>query len=131
LSDEDIHSKFDYARVDKEDSFSDFVYKDSYFDKSSYVYNSQLSKMSLSLAMSAFGSLKSNSADYKKYPYKYKSANLEDLLKKIHFKNIDMMDTYHIKPTSDSIAAGVANKKIKVNGEEVTLIALAVRGAGY
>lgn len=132
LSDEDIYSKFNYARVDKEeDSFSDFVYKDSYFDKSSYVYNSQLSKMSLSLAMSAFGSLKSDYNDYKKYPYKYKSVNLEDLLKKMHFENIDMMDTYHIKPTTDSIAAGVANKKIKVNGEDVTLIALAVRGAGY
>lgn len=132
LSDEDIHSKFNYARVDKEeDSFSDFVYKDSYFDKSSYVYNSQLSKMSLSLAMSAFGSLKSDYDDYKKYPYKYKSVNLEDLLEKMHFENIDMMDTYYVRPTTDSIAAGVANKKIKANGEAVTLIALAVRGAGY
>ena len=116
---------FKYASVnrDNKDESSFFVYSDKFFDTSSYYYNNNLSKISLSLAMSAFGS--------KEKTYSDKSTNLKSLFESMKFKLSNFMENYSQKPTTDSIAAGVANKKIKVNGEDVTLIALAVRGAGY
>ena len=122
--DDDELSNFSYAKTDStEDGSLSYFYEDTYFNKSSYIYNKMLSKMSLSMAMSAFGSLN--------YDYSNKSINLKTLLNQMHFNGFDVMTTYTMKPTTDSIAAGVANKKIKVNGEDIILIALAVRGAGY
>lgn len=116
---------FKYASVNRDDidERSFFVYSDKFFDTSSYYYNSNLSKISLSLAMSAFGS--------KETTYSNKSTNLKSLFESMNFEIPEFMENYSQKPTTDSIAAGIAKKKIIVNNEDVTLIALAVRGAGY
>lgn len=123
ILDENGYFKYASANRDNKDESSFFVYSDKFFDTSSYYYNSNLSKISLSLAMSAFGS--------KETTYSDKPTNLKSLFESMKFKSSNFMENYSQKPTTDSIAAGVANKKIKVNGEDITLIALAVRGAGY
>ncbi len=103
-------------------------YTSDYFSNSSYEYNSSLSTMSLSYAMSAFGSEIGDQVDYTQ-----KSQNAEKLLHDIGVKkeNIAANDWFYKKPTTDSIAAIAGNMPIYVNGEKYTLIALAVRGGGY
>ncbi len=103
-------------------------YTSDYFANSSYKYNSSLSTMSLSFAMSAFGSEIGDQIDYTR-----KSQNAEELLHSIGIKkeNISENDWFYKKPTTDSIAAIAGNMPIYVNGEKYTLIALAVRGGGY
>ena len=103
-------------------------YTDLYFNESSYNYNSSLSTMSLSLAMSAF-----NSADGGDTNYKDKSSNVRDLLKKIGFKNDDISSNewYSKKPDTDSIGVICAHKPIMTNEGKFELVAVAIRGGGY
>ena len=123
---ETVHSgkfKFPY-HGDNEETY---YYADSYFYDSSFEYNPSLATMSLCFAMSAFGS--SATKDYAK-----KSQNARQLLEDIDFDkdSIECTESFTQKPTSDSIAAIMGNKKISdKDGNEFTLIALAVRGGGY
>lgn len=81
--------------------------------------------MSLCLALSAFAS-----SDEKDYANKCKNA--KELLTKIGFRNFKQNDEYGKRPTTDSIGAVIANKKlISDDSGKYTLIALAVRGGGY
>lgn len=103
-------------------------YSDEYFYGSSYDYNPSLATMSLSFAMSAFGSSKGGEKDYSD-----KSRNAKKLLEEIGVEpeNIEVNDWFTKKPTTDSIGAIIGSKSLTVNGEQYTLIALAVRGSGY
>lgn len=103
-------------------------YTNDYFSESAYNYNPSLATMSLSFAMSAFGSSKGGQSDYAN-----KSDNAEQLLMDIgmHKENIKTNDWFTQKPTTDSIGVIVGNMPITVNDEDYTLIALAVRGGGY
>lgn len=108
-------------------------YTDNYFSDSSYIYNPSLATMSISFAMSAFGSSDGGLEDYSD-----KSKNARSLLSDIGFEDIqtgaityDGRSWFELKPTTDSIAVIVGNKPIFVNDEDYTLIALAVRGGGY
>ena len=84
--------------------------------------------MSLSFAMSAFGSSDGGQTDYTN-----KSSNARALLKEMGFadENIAVNDWFTKKPTTDSIGVIIGNKPVKVKDEEYTLIAVAVRGGGY
>lgn len=108
------------------DYTADCYYSDNYFSGTSYEYKDSLATMSLCYAMSAFGS--GSEPDYAN-----KSINARTLLKDIGCSedSIEVNDWFTKKPTMDSIGAIAGNKKIKVDGEEYTLIALAVRGGGY
>lgn len=102
-------------------------YRDSYFQDSSFNYNGSLATMSLCFAMSAFAN--ENEPDYRK-----KSSNARDMLKSVigvKEDQIEVNEGYMAKPTADSIGAVVGNKKIRANGKNYTLIALAIRGGGY
>jgi hypothetical protein len=129
---DDINNRsniFKYPSSDEKLKDSDtsavYYYKDEYFKKDSYQYNEQLATMSLSLALSAFGS-SDVGADYQN-----KSNNAKNLLKEIGFTDIKTNDWFTKKPEMDSIGAIAGQKKITENGKEYTLIALAVRGGGY
>jgi hypothetical protein len=63
--------------------------------------------------------------------YLFKSNNVKDLLNKLDFKEFEANDDFKFKPTKDSIGAVLANKKLKVDQEDYTLLALAIRGGGY
>ena len=103
-------------------------YTNDYFADTAYNYNPSLATMSLSFAMSAFGSSKGGQTDYSN-----KSANAKQLLMDIgvHEENIQTNDWFMQKPTTDSIGVVVGNMPITVKDESYTLIALAVRGGGY
>jgi len=100
-----------------------YYYDDTYFLNSSYVYNESLATMSLCFAMASGGS--------KEKTYAFKSDNAKDLLTQTGFLQFDTNYWYTVKPTTDSIGVVAANKKIKVNKKDYTLIAVGVRGSGY
>lgn len=102
-------------------------YTDDYFSESSYTYKPSLATMSLSFAMSAFGSSEGGS------DYSNKSKNAKKLLNDIGVlaENIETNEWFTKKPTTDSIGVIAGNKPITVKGEDYTLIAVAVRGGGY
>ena len=103
-------------------------YSNDYFAGDSYTYNQHLATMSISFAMSAFGSEEGGEKDYSD-----KSKNAKDLLQRIGVKPdcISTNSWFNKKPTTDSIAVIAGNMPIKVNGSDYTLIAVAVRGGGY
>lgn len=103
-------------------------YSDDYFSKSSYTYNPSLATMSISFAMSAFGSSDGGQSDYSN-----KSNNARKLLEDIGVNPnaIGTNDWFKKKPTTDSIGVIIGNKKITVKDKDYTLIAIAVRGGGY
>ena len=131
-----LSGQFDYGvtvedRKGKRDASTQFYYTDDYFKQSSYItqrqglsYNSSLATMSLNLELSAWGSPTQAN-------YLFKSNNVKDLLNKLDFKEFEANDDFKFKPTKDSIGAVLANKKLKVDQEDYTLLALAIRGGGY
>ena len=131
-----LSGQFDYGVTvedckGKRDASTQFYYTDDYFKQSSYItqrqglsYNSSLATMSLNLELSAWGSPTQAN-------YLFKSNNVKDLLNKLDFKEFEANDDFKFKPTNDSIGAVLANKKLKVDQEDYTLLALAIRGGGY
>ncbi len=102
-----------------------YYYADEYFYDTSMNYNSSLATMSLCLAMSAFGSGEVSS-------YTNKSVNVKALMEELMFTDFETTKSFTEKPTSDSIAAAISQKRIRdKNGEVYTLLAVAVRGGGY
>ena len=131
-----LSGQFDYGvtvedHKGKRDASTQFYYTDDYFKQSSYTtqrqglsYNPSLATMSLNLELSAWGSPTQAN-------YLFKSNNVKDLLNKLDFKEFEANDDFKFKPTNDSIGAVLANKKLKVDQEDYTLLALAIRGGGY
>ena len=131
-----LSGQFDYGvtvedHKGKRDASTQFYYTDDYFKQSSYTtqrqglsYNPSLATMSLNLELSAWGSPTQAN-------YLFKSNNVKDLLNKLDFKEFEANDDFKFKPTKDSIGAVLANKKLKVDQEDYTLLALAIRGGGY
>ena len=115
--------KFWYSSGTSMDYQAKYYYQDDYFIDDARAYNPSLATMSLSLAMSAFAS---NEA-----PYEKKSKNVRKLLAETGFTNIKNNDPYEAKPLRDSIGVAIGNKRIREDGEEYTLLAVAVRGQGY
>lgn len=110
-------------------------YKDSYFNESSYIYNHQLAKMSLCMALSSFNAKNGNY--FAKEPeelnidnkLKTKAKNAVQLLMNCGFdvESITLNKAYLKAPEKDSIGVVLATKEI--NGK--TLVAVIVRGGGY
>ena len=128
-----ISGAFSYgSSMGDRDARATFHYSDSYFEKSSYAYqenvsqpyNPSLATMSLNLQLSAWAS--PSETDYIR-----KSRNAKELFDKIGFEQFRANQGFVEKPSRDSIGAVAAQKKIDVHGVEYTLIALAIRGGGY
>ena len=98
------------------------VYNDDYFNKSAFEYNESLATASLALELSGF-------AD--RSDYSNQAKNAKKALGKLGFGDIQENDDYKEKTTADSIGVVAANKKIKSNNEEYTLIPVVIRGGGY
>ena len=123
-----------FRYVSTEQLFADGVeveekcyYTDDYFKDSSYEYNPGLATMSLALSMSTFGSAEGYD-DYSK-----KAENAKQLMRDIGMDtdSICANEWFDMKPTRDSIGAIVGHKHIVDGEDEYTLIAIAMRGAGY
>lgn len=115
--------------INGNDATAKCYYKDEYFYAPSSGlsnFNQSLATMSLSFAMSAFASNDESE-------YKNKSANARELLEKIGCDptSIETNDGYKTKPSKDSIGVIAGKKSITVEDDTYTLIAVAIRGAGY
>lgn len=118
---------FRYASGEEKNFEGIYYYDDNYFSSSSTEYNHSLSTMSLCLALSAFASNNGGNSDYSN---KYENVKYL-LVDELGFDKFAKNDWFTKKPTSESIGVVAANKKIKDNNDEYTLIAVAVRGGGY
>lgn len=101
-------------------------YTDEYFWQSGTIADSHLRTMSLSMAMAAFESYREDDDDYTN-----RCENFEALMPKLGFSELYHNEAFDTKPTEDSIGVAIASKKIDVGSETYTLLAVALRGAGY
>ena len=120
---QDERKSFHYSQGTQTDYLGKYCYKDSYFDSSSINYDPSLSTCSLSFALSCFGSNRNGSAN----DYEKRYRNAEEFLTKSGFQDFDTNIFYKQKPSTDSLGAVFANKKLG----DYTLIACGVRGGNY
>jgi hypothetical protein len=124
LADKQGHYRYPASSGEASYNFSDsYKYADSYFQRSAYVYNHDLAIMSMNLAFSAFAKMGVG--------YENQSDNLKDLLEDTGFVGFKVNGDYRSKPTTHSIGVGIAAKNIVENGDDYTLLAVAIRGGGY
>ncbi len=117
----DIRGSFKYGGSDK----ADFVFKQSFFDGSSFSYNSRVATFALCLALASFGA-NDNQADYEKAP-----DNVKDFFTQLKCSDIACND-FFTKPTEhDSIGLACAHRTIEADGKEHELVMLGIRGANY
>ena len=108
-------AKFGYISTFTEKKVSyGYYYNEAWFLKNPTVYNHDLAKMSIRVAMAA--------AQEEEY-------TIEPLLKDLDFKNIDCQ---YPSPTKNTIGYTIASKEIvDSKGKSYMLIAVVVRGGGY
>ncbi|MEQ7060494.1 VWA domain-containing protein [Lactococcus petauri] len=114
------------------DSQAVYHYSDSYFEQSAYAYRQEknrpydprLATMSLNLELAAWSSIQEKN-------YLLKNRNAKNLLEEIGFEKFKANQHFQERPSTDSIGAVIAQKKLTVKEEDYTLIALAIRGGGY
>ena len=101
-----------------DDFVFDTYYNDSYFRLDNKEVHEEIALASHAMALSTFrgGKDYSNHSEY-----------LKDLWKKEGFKNISINNDFFIKPNTDTIGFGMAEKTV----DDFTLIAIAVRGGNY
>lgn len=95
----------------------DFVYSDDFFSLPSDQYNHDFARLSMGLAMAAFRDEQNK---------EMQDHALIEFLNSLGFSQIES-ETYRTDPTSDSIAYGLATKKIG----DTTVLVCAVCGGGY
>ena len=116
--------KFDLMPVENEYCSWYFEFNDNWFKDDARGYNHKLARLSLGMAMSAFRS----SVD--KYSLENPSLHLQDFLKQCGFSNL-RMDDYDKNPTLYTVATVIAQKPIRDEQGEFTLLAVGVCGAKY
>lgn len=127
-----LRGGFNYTSMTGETEDFDYgsvcYYSDGYFMSDSSNYNNHLATMSLNFAMSAFNSHNVCNGDYSNA-----DKNVVELLDNLDFADVDTFG-YKTKPSSHSIAAAMGNRELVYSSGEktgITLIAVAIRGAGY
>ena len=119
---------FWYSSVEMQDYPGTYFYDDAYFFPSGYTYQDSLATMSMCLSMAAHNSYRTEEGDYAG-----KARNLQDLLVQCGFPadHFAINPGYQNRPTADSIGVGASYKTITVDGEDCTLLAVAIRGGNY
>ena len=102
---------------------TEFMYDETEFANDGYTYSHLLAKTSLRLSMSAFADTFSG------YTKQYN--NVYEFMNTMGYNSITWNDEYTKKPTTDSIGVITGNKKITVNNQNYTILAIAIRGGNY
>ncbi|MCL2565891.1 MAG: hypothetical protein FWE24_08825, partial [Defluviitaleaceae bacterium] len=103
-----------------------FFWDEDYFAQPASEFNYSLATMSLSFAMSAFGSNIGGMSAYEN-----KARNAISLLSRLGFEDIDTNEYFRQKPGMDTVGVIAGHREIYVNGNTYTLIAVSTRGQGY
>lgn len=126
-----ISHNFKFRGYESTNSETNYYYSDGYFAKSARLYNEHLATMTLNVAMAA-------SQNYFDGSYSESKAaeNIINMFMSLGYTNI----TYNYPEPEffgideeiiSTIGYAIASKKTIINNKEVTLIAIAIRGAGY
>lgn len=125
---------FGLQSADQENINSVYFYSDGYFEDSPEQYNSSLSTMSLSLALSAFNAnqgdfdLSLPSGAYSNL-FRHAKALMSDI--GIEEKNIFVNDGFATRPTENTVGMIMGAKEISIQNESFILLPIAVRGGDY
>ena len=98
------------------------AYSDNYFSSSGEIYHHELAKSSLGMALSAFRKLDVSLSE--------KGDNIHAFLMELGYSNI-LLEEYDIIPTIHTIATAIAMKETNIDGEQYTLLAVAISGGAY
>lgn len=105
-----------HSEITKETAKYTYSYDESWFLKSGTEYQHDLARMSIRMAMAAA---------------RQSPVSIKDLFEQLNFSYSDSSIVYPT-PTKDSIGYAIGSKRIlDENGQEFTLVAVAVRGGGY
>lgn len=121
--DDTLHVKFEYPSMttDGYATYTDCIYKDSWFFQDSYTYNHELATMSLGLAMSGCDGTA-------------KDEKIKTLLADLGFDNDEYydMEGYGLED-NDSVAFVMSRKEITSpnDGNVTSLLTICLRGSGY
>ena len=115
------NGKFHYVTCEGNDYGTyDYSYDEAWFFNNSYIYQHDLTRMSIRTAMAAFGTSSSNPAE-----------NIKELMTDLGFSYSDDSIRYPT-PTNYSIGYAIGSKNIlSDSGEKCSLVLVAIRGAGY
>ncbi len=106
-------------------SKADFVFKESFFNGSSFTYNNELSTFAACLALSSMGA-NDNINDYAKSP-----GNVKDFMTQLKCKDIVENEDY-TKPTDhNTIGLICGHRSIKADNTDYELVLMGVRGGNY
>ena len=125
-----VSGMYRYPSAGNQDYMTPYFYDDDYFTRSAYEYQDSLATMTLSMALTAFGSPRARETPK---GYTQKSINLYELLVQCGFpaEHYDTNEDFRTKPTRDSIGVGVSYKTVMDEGRPYTLVAAAIRGGAY
>ena len=111
--------------VDKTAHHFKINFDDSYFFNPSTIYNHTLAQYSMCMAFSSSRPYNRN-VDY----VKAEESNIVGFFENCGFSNIKT-DDYDKVPTLYTVGTAIASKQIKKDGEEYTLVAVAICGGNY
>ena len=123
IQDDTLHVKFEYPSMTTGGyaTYTDCIYKDSWFFQDSYTYNHELATMSLGLAMSGCDGTA-------------KDEKIKTLLADLGFDNDEYYDMEgYGSEDNNSVAFVISQKEITnpSDGSTVSLLAISLRGGGY
>lgn len=113
---------------EKKDIVNKYFYSDGYFFDDPKIYNTHLATFGMNLAMA---SADSNIGSHSDYTFKFD--NVKSMLRGMGCaeEDIYISPSYIVKPTDSSIGVAIGKKTIKRNGDEYTLVPIAIRSYGY
>ena len=125
--------QFTYGGKDAGYLKAKYYYSDGYFAETPVFYNEHLATMSMNLTLSG---MMINYTSSDQYSEEIGSKNAVELLERLGFTNIyvhyPFPEFYGIdEDIISTIGYIIASKTININGEDITLIAVVVRGGGY
>lgn len=123
-----------------------FKYSDSLFSTDPFEYNPHMATLSVAMAEASATyqdeNDKTEQCDYTTIgggvilnrwgnTYFHSAKRIASVLKQCKFQNIEVSESYTVKPTADSIACAFGTKEIQTENGSRTVVSITVRSASY
>ena len=124
----------------------DFKYSDSLFSTDPFVFDPHMATLSVAMAEASTTYKDENDVtmvpDYTTIgggiilnrgdnPYFHSAKRIASVLKQCKFQNIEVSESYTVKPTADSIACAFGTREIQTENGPRTVVSITVRSASY